>query len=423
MGSKDCNLPDGWGYKPLFEICDTINYGYTQSASKDSIGPKFLRITDIQKDWIDWSSVPYCKISASDKSKYLLYEGDIVIARTGASTSQNAYISKHPEAVFASYLIRLKINEFYNPHFVSYFLRSQFYKDFIDGVIGGSAQPNASAKTLTQVELPLPSLPEQQKITSILSALDDKIELNNEMNKTLEEMAQAIFKSWFVDFEPFQDGEFEYSEELGKEIPKGWEVKDLKDYVRFERGIEPGSKNYLEQKKGGTIPFLRIGDLSGKRRSNIFIEKETSKGKICKEKDILLSLDGTVGIVAIGYSGSYSTGIRKIVIISENIINKEFVWCLLKTKYIQNIIKEHSAGRTTIAHAGKSINFMRVVLPDKETMNHFHNTVKPLFNQIILNIKETQNLTQLRNTLLPKLLSGEIRVNDIKKDAPEEASA
>jgi type I restriction enzyme S subunit len=431
MGFDEGRHPNGWQYKPLFEICDTINYGYTQSASKDSIGPKFLRITDIQKDWIDWSSVPYCEISDSDKSKYLLHEGDIVIARTGASTGQNAYISKHPEAVFASYLVRLKINESRDPHFVSYFLRSQFYKDFIDGVIGGSAQPNASAKTLTQVELPLPPLPEQQKIASILSTLDDKIELNHQMNRTLEEMAQAIFKSWFVDFEfPNDEGEpykssggaMVYNEELGKEIPEGWGVRDLKDHVNFERGIEPGSKNYFEWERNGMIPFLRVGDLSGKRTSNIFIERGNTKSKICNEEDILLSLDGTVGIVAIGYRGAYSTGIRKIVVMNENTINKEFVWCLLKTDYIQNIIKEHAAGRTTIAHAGKAIGFMRTILPDKEIMKHFHNLVKPLFDQIISNIKENQNLSTIRDNLLPKLLSGEIRVqvnNDSKVEDEE----
>lgn len=103
-------LPEGWERKKIGEVAEKINYGYTESASQEEIGPKFLRITDIVPETLDWSNVPYCKIEDNKKQNYLLEEGDIVIARTGATTVYAKRIGKlHPEAVFASYLIRVRL--------------------------------------------------------------------------------------------------------------------------------------------------------------------------------------------------------------------------------------------------------------------------------------------------------------------------
>lgn len=119
-----------WKEVKLSDICDTIQYGYTQSASTEKVGPKFLRITDIRNDFIDWDNVPYCQISSEDFQKYKLEEGDIVIARTGATTGINKYIDSNiPESVFASYLIRIKINKDNDPRFVGYVLSSKKYED------------------------------------------------------------------------------------------------------------------------------------------------------------------------------------------------------------------------------------------------------------------------------------------------------
>ena len=192
-----------WQEVRLAEICDSIDYGYTASASEIPTGPRFLRITDIVPGYIDWKSVPFCPVGQETTEKYRLHDGDIVIARTGASTGISAYIADPPDAIFASYLVRLKVSEQVNGRFVSYFLKSSDFWDYIRGVLGDkSAQPNASARTMTEVRLRLPSLDQQKVISSILGSLDDKIDLNRRMNETLEAMARAMFKSWFVDFDP-----------------------------------------------------------------------------------------------------------------------------------------------------------------------------------------------------------------------------
>ena len=143
----------------------------------------------------------------------------------------------------------------------------------------------------------------------------------------------------------------------------------------------------------------------------VFIDKSISKNKILVYEDIVLSLDATVGIVKMGLEGAYSTGMRKLVIKTDE-INKPFLYCLVKSKRIQRIIETFATG-TTILHAGKSIKHMDFVLPDKTTMEEFNKFGEPILSQILSNKKEIENLTQLRDELLPKLMSGEIDISKI----------
>jgi len=192
-----------WKETTLSEVSHDVSYGYTESATPEQVGPKFLRITDIQGGVVNWESVPFCQISKVNYTKYKLEDGDIVVARTGNSTGENYLFRGNADAVFASYLIRFRLDPTEaEPCFVWYNLRTATWWDFINSSKTGSAQAGANAKVLGRFPLRLPPLREQQAIACILGALDDKIELNRRMNRTLEEMARAIFKSWFVDFDP-----------------------------------------------------------------------------------------------------------------------------------------------------------------------------------------------------------------------------
>ena len=195
---------DGWMECRLAEACSSINYGLTAPASSGKAGPHFLRITDIVSGHIDWKCVPHVVVDEYIELKYRLYDGDIVMARTGASTGMSTYVKNPPRAVFASYLVRLQAKPDFDARFLSYYLKSMEFWDFIRGVLGDkSAQPNASASTMTTAPLRVPkSKAEQRTIAHILGTLDDKIELNRRTNETLEAMAQALFKSWFVHFDP-----------------------------------------------------------------------------------------------------------------------------------------------------------------------------------------------------------------------------
>ena len=177
-----------WTHCTLADACSAINYGLTASASDHPVGPKFLRITDIVSENLDWSTVPFVATKPATLEKYRLHDQDIVIARTGASTGKSAYIKDPPTSVFASYLVRLKANASFDARFLSYYLQSDEFWQFIRGVLGDkSAQPNASASTMTAAPLTAPSsIADQRAIAHILGTLDDKIELNRRMNETLE---------------------------------------------------------------------------------------------------------------------------------------------------------------------------------------------------------------------------------------------
>jgi type I restriction enzyme S subunit len=161
-----------WTEKRLGELAK-INYGYTDSATVEKVGPKFLRITDIQKSCVDWSAVPYCRISADEFKKYQLADGDIVFARTGATTGKSYLVTDPPEAIFASYLIRvqLRANDLL-PKFVNLFFQSESYWDRIHSGVSGSAQGGFNATKLGELMIPFPqSLQKQQSIIAKLDSL------------------------------------------------------------------------------------------------------------------------------------------------------------------------------------------------------------------------------------------------------------
>lgn len=167
------NVPGNWELTTLGSLADDISYGYTASATAEPIGPKLLRITDIQEGQVDWTTVPYCSEGASPK--FLLRDGDIVIARTGATTGKSFLIRTVPEsAVFASYLIRIRTSGGVNPEYLSAFLQSPDYWSQIQVVSKGTAQPGANASILSGLEVPLAPIDEQRRIVAKIDNLSGK---------------------------------------------------------------------------------------------------------------------------------------------------------------------------------------------------------------------------------------------------------
>jgi type I restriction enzyme S subunit len=283
-------------------------------------------------------------------------------------------------------------------------------KDHIRAYSGGTTYESINKDTLKNVKLKIhKDKTQREEIADILSTYDDLIENNNRRIEILEEMAQAIYKEWFVNFR-FPGHEktnfVDSGTEFGK-IPEGWEIRKINEFVDFVRGVEPGSKNYYEEQKKSTLPFLRVGDL-GDRNSGIFVKEELLNGRIINKEDLVVTMDGTVGIVKFGLKGGYSTGIRKIEI-KDDKVNKVFLWQLMKSDQIQNIIRAHAKG-TTILHASESINYMKFILPSKSIMDLYEKQVCPIV-ELMLNIYNQNNkLKQARDLLLPKLISGEIEV-------------
>jgi type I restriction enzyme S subunit len=171
-------IPHGWQMKSIADICESVNYGYTASAAREEVGPKFLRITDIVPALIDWENVPFCKIPEDNAPKYLLKHGDIVVARTGATTGYAKRLNKlHPNTVFASYLVRARAKVGVSNRMLGILMESDEYKQFIKTNLGGSAQPQANAVVLTSMNLAVPPSSIGEKFDRLVEPMIDEAEL------------------------------------------------------------------------------------------------------------------------------------------------------------------------------------------------------------------------------------------------------
>ena len=184
-----------WREVKLGELCSDIAYGYTATASNEPIGPKFLRITDIVSDSINWESVPYCEIEDSKKHRYTLEPGDIVIARTGATTGYNQVVRSNEHSVFASYLIRYKLRQdIAFPFFIGYVLKTTYWKHFVERIKARSAQPGANAKDFASFKIFLPTFPEQKRITNILDTAEQEVEFLKQLTEQYRTQKRGLMQ-------------------------------------------------------------------------------------------------------------------------------------------------------------------------------------------------------------------------------------
>ena len=382
-------------------------------------GIPIVKIKNIQNKSVDLKEVQYFPLDKVNNKhkKFFLKNNDVLIAMTGqGSLGRVGRINlESNEYVLLNQRVGKFVVDEKNLHlnYLYHVISSDMYEKILFDRGTGSGQPNLSPEIILGTEIPMPNLTIQKKISSILDNINSKITLNKKINKNLDNLLMSIFNSWFINFEVYDKSNGMKFDETFGDVPRLWSVEMLEDYVDFVTGVEPGSKNYHEKPEINDIPFIRVGDL-GSRINTVFIDKLLSKNKILSPDDITLSLDATVGIVKMGLNGAYSTGMRKLLIKNDD-INKPFLYCLVKSKRIQRIIETFATG-TTILHAGKSIKHMNFVLSDEQTMNQFGKIGNPILSIILANLKEINKLTKLRDTLLPKLMSGEIDVSKINCD-------
>jgi len=192
-------IRESWSVACVADFCEQPQYGYTESAVSDPIGPRFLRITDIQNGHVNWNTVPFCP--CPNPGPYLLRKGDIVFARTGATTGKSFLIKECPEAVFASYLIRLRVKQSVSPEYLHQYFQSPSYWLQIIDAKKGTGQPNVNGKKLAKIIVPIPSPDEQQQIVQYLTNLDRKMQelklQQIQSGKELDSLLPSILNSAF----------------------------------------------------------------------------------------------------------------------------------------------------------------------------------------------------------------------------------
>lgn len=409
-----------WKEYKLEEVCKSIADGDHMPPPKSDKGIPFVTISNIVDNRLDFSNTHFVPQSYYDglDNKRRPHIGDTIYSVVG-TFGKPVYVKEEKPFVFQRHIAILRPDESkIVPQFLFYSLLSpQFYRK-ADVMAIGAVQRTISLTSLRNATIQLPSLKIQSKIVDMLSSLDDKIEVNRKINENLEQQAQALFKSWFVDFEQFKDGEFVESE-LGL-IPKGWRVKEAQDVFEINIGKTPPRKEskWFSESNINNV-WVSIADMGSCgvfiSDSSEYLTDEAIKrfNIVMVEKDsVLLSFKLTVGRVAIADTKLTTNEAIARFILPEKFY-REFLYIYLKQYKYGNL---GSTSSIATAVNSKTIKGMKLLVPPTDIIEGFSKNTRPLFEQIRIIQQESRHLATLRDTLLPKLMSGELKVFDKPND-------
>ena len=422
-----------WKEVRLGDICNIFGRigfrGYTINdlvSSKDdgaiSLSPTNIIDGEINVDkcsYISWNKY-------YESPEIMIFKNDILIVKTGSSYGRTALVKevKHQMTINPQFVVLKNIN--INPIYLSYYIKSKTFQNQISSIVVGSAIPTLSQKNLANLYLKIQGSQTQQEIAGILSSLDAKIETNNKLNEKLEEMAQAIFKSWFVDFEPFKDKPF-HETELGM-IPEGWEVSTfssiIEKLISGDWGKETPTGNYVHKVaciRGCDFENIKNG-LRGKTPERFILERNFAL-KQPKPNDIVVEMSGGTATVSTGricyitkelldqYEGDIvCTNFCKIVRPLKGW--SQYLYYYWQYKYDKKVMFCYENGTSGIKNFAINdfIDFESILIPPKDELIKFNSIIDNIRVKIQMNGVENTRLASLRDTLLPRLMSGELIV-------------
>lgn len=426
------NILDEWRKLTLSQLGEVVGGGtpstkkaeYYEGGKVSWLTPKDL--SGYTSKYISKGERNITELGLKNSSAKLLPEGTVLFS------------SRAPIGYIAIALNKISTNQGFksiipNKHvttsdFIYYLLIYNTEK--IKNISSGSTFKEVSGTMMKNFEVLLPPFKEQIKISKILSSLDDKIETNNAIIANLEDQAQAIFKSWFIDFEPFQDGEFVESE-LGM-IPKGWEVKKIKEISVRRNGYTYKSSDLNNESDINMLTlksFNRTGGLNFESEKPLIKTSRIKDFHYLDDYDILVActdLTQSADVIgrAILYVKNYkfTEEIYSMDLVKIEPRDKEstfYIFSCLTSQEFKKYSESVATGTTVLHLPKKEIDDFKILYPKKEIINEFSKIIRPIFEQINNYIYQNINLAQLRDTLLPKLMSGEIRVGQESTEALE----
>ena len=413
-----------WKEYRLEDISQIIFSGGTPSTRNEEFWDgdiPWLSSGETRNSFINKTEKTITEEGVKNSSTKLALNGDIVIASAGQGFTRGQVSFCNIDTYINQSLIAIRANNILlNNKYLYYNLKSR-YNELRQISDSHSIRGSLTTKMIKDLIIKLPSLEEQEKIANILSSLDDKIELNNEMNKTLEEMAQSIFKRWFVDFEfPNEDGE-PYKSSGGEMVdselgmsPKGWEVKKISELIEVKDGTHASPKVSKEGFPLVTSKHIK-GDRIAIEDAKIISEKdylEVNKRSKVDTGDILISMIGTVGLTYFVQEEEINFAIKNIGLFktSQNKTLSEYFYLYLKSDNMKNYIEARLAGTTQKYISLGELRNIPVVLPNDSIIDKFKKVVGVLLDKRRLNIINNEELMITRDTLLPKLMNGEIMI-------------
>ena len=369
----------------------------------------FLSAANVTKNGLQFSNNSFItKEKDALLRKGKLMPQDIVLTTRGTVGNVGFYGDDVPYSNMRinSGMVIIRPGEDFDTMFLYLYLRSCYFRAQITQFQSGSAQPQLPISTLQKMKVIKPDIAAQRRIASILSSLDRKIELNNKINADLEEMAQAIFKNWFVDFEPFKDGKFVDSE-LGM-IPEGWKVGRLTEIASYMNGL--AMQKFPPENTEDSLPVLKIKELgqgfcgtdSDRCSCNIKDECKIHNG------DVIFSWSGTL-LVDVWCGGDCGLNQHLFKVTSKD-YPKWFYYYWTK-HHLQEFIHIAKDKAVTMGHIKRGhLEEAMVAIPDNDSMEKAHELFEPILSKMISLRLESSRLSLLRDTLLPRLMSGELEV-------------
>lgn len=390
----------------------------------------FLNTGNITKNGFDFSKLDFITEEKDKSLRKGKVKIDDIILTTRGTVGNVALVTesiKYPNMRINSGMVIIRSKKDFTPLFLNTFFRSELFKKQALTNGSGSAQPQLPISALKNISIPKLDKKTQAKITSVLSALDEKIALNNQINATLEQMAKTLYDYWFVQFDfpdengkPYKSsgGEMVYNETLKRDIPKGWEVETLDKHISIKRGISYKSHEIQET---GT-PFLNLNSFylngSFKVEGTKFFNGTTKSENLLKTGDLVVAVtDVTRNADIIGksfivpniYEESFLMSCDVAMIKSEKLPNS-YLEKLFNSYNYHEYIKHYASGTLVLHLDTKGIGWFETFIPSSNVLKKYDDLVQQIIARKIESIKQNAELTKLRDWLLPMLMNGQITV-------------
>ncbi|HET9048747.1 MAG TPA: restriction endonuclease subunit S [Chiayiivirga sp.] len=425
---------------PMVRLGDYVdsNLGKMLDAQKNKGVPRpYLGNSNVRWGSFDINDLALMKFEEGEEARYGIRDGDLIVCEGGEPGRCAVWREQVPDMKIQKALHRVRPRDGLNNYYLFYWFMLAGRAGWLEPFFTGTTIKHLTGKALNELKVPLPPIKEQRAIAHILGTLDDKIELNRKQNQTLEAMARALFKAWFVDFEPVRaklEGRWQRGQslpglpahlydlfpdrlvesELG-EIPEGWMLGSFADSVEIIGGGTP--KTSVSEYWGGKIPWFSVVDTPA--GSDVFVVKteksitraglEGSSARLISKGATIISARGTVGNLALaGCEMTFNQSCYALQ--GKNGSGSYFVFLSAQRMVEQLKAMAHGSVFSTITR--QTFEAVRVVLPPEKVLQQFEKNAATLLDPILGHVKESRYLAQLRDTLLPKLISGDLRIPD-----------
>jgi len=418
-------IPEDWDVKKLRDVM-TMNLRHGVYKSKEFASPNGVNILKMglldATNWIGEQNMERYLVTDEEINRYKIHEGNIIFARTSMMTGglgNCGIVMKHKEPIiFDGNLLCAELNiDLLFPMFCLYYFKSKYGQNEISRMTGGTQSRSIPSSELSNVLVLIPPKPEQIRISKILFDIDLQIENLKKQNRFLKQIPESIYKSWFIDF----DGQVEFEDSKLGQIPKGWTIEKLENFVDLTKGVSYKSKELMHSNKAlVTLKSVKRGGGYTERGLKSFNGKYKESQILHQDDIIIAQTDLTQSADVIGKPAIITNSIffdiliasldLLIVRLKNNKISKSFLYHMLMTDEFQSHVYGYTSGTTVLHLAKDGVPSFSFILPPKKILEKFDKSISNMMQKYRDNTYQIKFLEQTRDALLPKLMSGEIRV-------------